>query len=224
MGSPNELHYELRTFGRKRVEHVVYRCPGCGEELKSPLADAAKRDRCSLCSVEFTVPGATLRAQREQAAAAKLAEQRAAARRAQEARNARNAEHDNGRPTSPLTSIGTSDDPNVAGESVMARAARLTEDRRAEARQAHEKKELSRRTTSAIKRCEDAGGALRTVANVMTFFAAIPVFVCIGLLSEEQVLLGLLTLTAIVPIAATAALLAGVGALCKAGAAALSER
>jgi acyl-CoA reductase-like NAD-dependent aldehyde dehydrogenase len=36
---------------------VKYDCVKCGERLKSPIADAGKKDNCPNCLAQFTVPG-----------------------------------------------------------------------------------------------------------------------------------------------------------------------
>ncbi len=43
------------VFGR---HHVSYKCPRCGDDLRSPLADAGKPDTCPNCNARFVVPGA----------------------------------------------------------------------------------------------------------------------------------------------------------------------
>lgn len=47
-----------------------YRCPCCGAELRSPLAEAGSRDSCPVCGGGFVVPACTERVRRERAAAA----------------------------------------------------------------------------------------------------------------------------------------------------------
>lgn len=38
--------------------HVSYKCPKCGDDLRSPLAEAGKPDTCPNCNARFIVPGA----------------------------------------------------------------------------------------------------------------------------------------------------------------------
>ncbi len=60
---------------------VHYRCPKCGERLKSPLSDAGTTDSCPDCGTRFVVPGADDRqsiSHKKQAAVEERTQQRSA--------------------------------------------------------------------------------------------------------------------------------------------------
>ena len=79
------MQYEVKQsiFGRKTV---IYRCAGCGAELKSPLVEAGTHQECPKCRLSFVTPGMSELKEFEAARAALLedrlaAEQKAAQRR-----------------------------------------------------------------------------------------------------------------------------------------------